>query len=68
MDWLPLTTADTAPARSRRPERAQRECRCECGSLLARLSANGIELKCRRCKRVVSLPLPAPPGSRRSPP
>ncbi|HBH04234.1 MAG: hypothetical protein A2W08_02535 [Candidatus Rokubacteria bacterium RBG_16_73_20] len=68
MDWLPLATTDTAPARSRLTERPRRECRCECGSLLARLSAIGIELKCRRCKRVVILPLPVPPGGRRSPP
>ncbi len=26
--------------------------RCDCGSLMARLTANHIELKCRRCKRV----------------
>lgn len=25
--------------------------RCACGSLLARYSESGIELKCRRCKR-----------------
>jgi hypothetical protein len=30
--------------------------RCACGSLLARLSAHGVELKCRRCKRVVVIP------------
>jgi phage FluMu protein Com len=28
------------------------ECRCVCGSLIARLGADGIELKCRRCKRL----------------
>jgi phage FluMu protein Com len=26
--------------------------RCHCGQLLARLTVDGIELKCRRCKRV----------------
>jgi hypothetical protein len=31
------------------------ECRCGCGSLLARLRSEGVELKCRRCKRVVTL-------------
>jgi hypothetical protein len=31
--------------------------RCSCGSLLARLVAAGVELKCRRCKRIVVLPL-----------
>lgn len=33
--------------------RAIRETRCACGSLLARLTAEGVELKCRRCKRLV---------------
>jgi hypothetical protein len=32
------------------------EQRCVCGSLLARLNAEGVELKCRRCKRVVVIP------------
>jgi phage FluMu protein Com len=36
-----------------------RDCRCGCGSLLARLRPGGVELKCRRCKRVVVLPLAA---------
>ena len=31
--------------------------RCHCGSLLARLVEGGVELKCRRCKRVVVVPL-----------
>ena len=31
--------------------------RCCCGSLLARLVAQGVELKCRRCKRQVIVPL-----------
>jgi phage FluMu protein Com len=33
------------------------ELRCECGCLLARLVADGIELKCRRCRRVFVVPL-----------
>jgi transposase len=33
------------------------ECRCSCGSLLARLVEDGVELKCRRCKRTVVVPL-----------
>jgi len=35
---------------------AEHERRCPCGSLLARLRAAGVELKCRRCKRVVVIP------------
>ena len=31
------------------------EMRCGCGSLLARLVAGGVEVKCRRCKRTVVL-------------
>jgi hypothetical protein len=33
--------------------------RCGCGSLLARLVPGGVELKCRRCKRTVMVPLDA---------
>ena len=29
------------------------ESRCVCGNLLARLTDSGVELKCRRCKRLV---------------
>lgn len=32
--------------------------RCECGSLMARLTERSIELKCRRCKRVRVILLP----------
>ena len=37
--------------------RAAADLRCDCGSLLARRVARGVELKCRRCKRTVVLPL-----------
>jgi hypothetical protein len=33
--------------------------RCDCGSLLARVVADGVELKCRRCKRQVVVPFAA---------
>jgi phage FluMu protein Com len=35
----------------------QCDLRCHCGNLLARLVPEGVELKCRRCKRTVVLPL-----------
>jgi phage FluMu protein Com len=37
------------------------DCRCLCGSLLARVVEGGVELKCRRCKRtlLVSFETPA---------
>jgi len=31
--------------------------RCGCGSLLGRLVPEGIEVKCRRCKRTFVIPL-----------
>jgi len=33
------------------------ELRCECGFLLCKLTATEIEIKCRRCRRMVYLPL-----------
>jgi hypothetical protein len=36
---------------------ADGEARCGCGSLLARVAAAAIEVKCRRCKRVWRLAL-----------
>ncbi len=30
-----------------------KQCRCECGNLLAKKLQDGIEVKCRRCKRIV---------------
>jgi phage FluMu protein Com len=36
------------------------ECRCDCGSLLARWRDGAIELKCRRCKRRVVLEVTPP--------
>ena len=35
------------------------DCRCLCGRLLARLVEGGVELKCRRCKRTLLVPLAA---------
>ncbi|MGH0035568.1 MAG: hypothetical protein ACQGVK_11140 [Myxococcota bacterium] len=34
---------------------ASPDCRCECGSLLARRVENGFEIKCRGCKRLIVL-------------
>ncbi len=46
------------------------EARCICGSLVARVVVGGVELKCRRCRRIVLVPIDerafaaAPPPSR----
>jgi phage FluMu protein Com len=29
------------------------ETRCECGQLIAKVRGQGLELKCKRCKRIV---------------
>jgi phage FluMu protein Com len=34
-------------------EARERPFRCACGSLLARLVREGLELKCRKCKRQI---------------
>ncbi len=36
------------------------ELRCDCGSLVARVTEAGVELKCRRCKRIKIIPLSPP--------
>lgn len=41
------------------------DCRCLCGSLLARIVGGAVELKCRRCKRTVLVPLEAIPETPR---
>ncbi len=38
-------------------QQAMKPFRCLCGSMLARLVPGGVELKCRRCKRQVVVPL-----------
>jgi hypothetical protein len=65
MEWTGMGVGRVAKAERSRSERSDpRECRCLCGSLVARRVHNGVELKCRRCKRTVVLPLeltgPAP--------
>jgi len=32
------------------------ETRCECGQLIAKVCDQGLELKCKRCKRIVIIP------------
>lgn len=34
----------------------EKETRCECGQLVAKLRPEGVELKCKRCKRLVIIP------------
>jgi phage FluMu protein Com len=48
MQEQPRTKKNDGPHAQDSP--AQR--RCHCGNLLAKIVTSGIELKCRRCKRV----------------
>ena len=48
--------------------RDEADCRCLCGSLLARVIEGAVELKCRRCKRTLIVPLPPPAGWGRAQP
>ena len=43
--------------KGRTDRRDPSECRCLCGSLIARRVPDGVELKCRRCKRTIVVPL-----------
>lgn len=38
------------------------DCRCRCGSLVARIVSDGVEIKCRRCKRDLLVPWSAREG------
>ncbi|MBA5865321.1 MAG: hypothetical protein GDA67_01335 [Nitrospira sp. CR1.3] len=38
------------------------ETRCECGQLIAKVKGAGLELKCKRCKRIVIIPFAAIEG------
>lgn len=45
------------PQEPGQPEESAHDLRCGCGSLLARRTPAGIELKCRRCRRALLLRL-----------
>lgn len=64
----PSSAGDAAPVETR----DDGDCRCRCGSLVARVVAEGVEIKCRRCKRNLLVPwsangawvTPVAPGAR----
>ncbi|CAE6692243.1 conserved hypothetical protein [Nitrospira defluvii] len=45
-----------------RPCGQDSETRCECGQLIAKVRGQGLELKCKRCKRIVVIPFTAIEG------
>lgn len=56
------------PSRAANQPCAADELRCLCGSLIARLVEGGVEIKCRRCQRLVRLPLETDAASSRRQP
>lgn len=38
-------------------KKTENELRCGCGSLIARLVRDGVEIKCRRCKSIRIIPV-----------
>jgi phage FluMu protein Com len=56
-----INLADTNPPSTTPPPDGNPEdpnrVHCACGSLLARRVADGIELKCKRCKRILIVPI-----------
>lgn len=45
-----------------RSSSGETETRCECGQLIAKVRGQGLELKCKRCKRIVRIPFTAIEG------
>lgn len=39
-----------------------RDVRCPCGQLIARWTQIGVEIKCKRCRRVVNIPFTSMKG------
>ncbi|MBN4054865.1 hypothetical protein JYT87_04070 [Nitrospira defluvii] len=55
---MKVTTRKTLPSPSGGTKpKGQDDLRCECGNLMALIKKEGIELKCRRCKRKSLIPL-----------
>lgn len=52
-----MPKGDSAALTINKPIEDSSEIRCRCGSLMGRLTARGIEVKCRRCKRIHVIPL-----------
>ena len=42
------------------------EARCECGHLIAKIRGKNLELKCKRCRRIVTIPYSSIEGTERT--
>jgi phage FluMu protein Com len=52
-----MSTMDERPMTSEGEGYELRDERCECGNLLCKISAETVEIKCRRCKRIHIIPI-----------
>lgn len=50
---LDITRAASAASGAKRMIPKDDQCRCTCGSMLARMVRDGLELKCRKCKSLI---------------
>jgi hypothetical protein len=57
-----------APSEGKGEAASCEDFRCFCGSLLARVTPHGVQLKCRRCKRTMLVPIVGQTSSGRAPP
>ena len=54
-----MTKGDSPALTINKPTEDSSEIRCRCSNMIGRLTARGIEVKCRRCKRIHVIPLSA---------
>lgn len=52
-----MTVRQTSERRDRMSQESDSELRCRCGNMMGRTTSRGIEVKCRRCKRIHVIPL-----------
>ena len=41
---------------NKKKAKSSNETRCQCGHLIAKIQGENLELKCKRCKRIVAIP------------
>lgn len=52
-----MTAEQISAIQKRVSPQTDAELRCHCGNMMGRTTSRGIEVKCRRCKRIHVIPL-----------
>lgn len=60
---MKMSTANIKTAKKEAEKDATLDFRCDCGGLMAKIIPSGIEIKCRRCKRLHRIPFENVNGS-----